>query len=51
MVDPFIIKKTIIKMTERHAAQASALRERYPQIFNIQFSIANSGVSGLGGKK
>jgi hypothetical protein len=25
------------KMTERHAAQADALRERHPQIFNLQF--------------
>jgi len=44
----FIIEKAIIKMTERHAAQAPALRERYPQIFNIQFSIVKSGLSGLG---
>jgi hypothetical protein len=29
-------KKTIIKMTERHAAQAPALREQHPQIFNFQ---------------
>ena len=35
-------------MMERHAAQAPALRERHPQIFNIQFSIGNSGLSGLG---
>jgi len=27
------------KMTERHAAQAPALRERFPQIFNLQSSI------------
>ncbi len=35
-------------MTERHAAQAPALRERYPQIANCQSSIINSGWSGLG---
>ncbi len=34
-------------MTERHAAQAPALRERHPQIFNYQYSIVNSGLSGL----
>jgi len=28
-------------MTERHAAQAPALRERLPQIFNSQSSIVN----------
>ena len=49
-------------MTERHAAQVPALRERYPQIFNIQFSIVNlpikrdfrfatTGLSGLGSDK
>ncbi len=43
----FILIKTIIKMKERHAAQALALRERFPQIFNFQFSIVNSGLSGL----
>jgi hypothetical protein len=32
--------------TERHAAQAPALRERHPQIFNLQSSIFNSGMSG-----
>jgi hypothetical protein len=31
--------KTINKMMERHAAQAPALRERPPQIFNLQSSI------------
>jgi len=30
-----------IKTTERHAAQAPALRERLPQIVNIQSSIFN----------
>jgi hypothetical protein len=46
-------------MTKRHAAQAPALRERQPQIFNCQYSIVNSpinrdfrfaptGLSGLG---
>ena len=29
-------------MTERHAAQAPALRERLPQIFNFQYEIVNS---------
>jgi hypothetical protein len=38
-------------MTERHAAQAPELRERYPQIFNIQFSIVNPGLSGMGSVK
>jgi len=31
----------ILNMTERHAAQAPALRERLPQIFNIQLKIFN----------
>ena len=30
------------------AAGAPALRERLPQIFNFQYSIVNSGLSGLG---
>ena len=30
------------------AAGAAALRERLPQIFNFQYSIVNSGLSGLG---
>jgi len=44
----------LIEKTERHAAQAlgeagaPTLRERLPQIFNIQYSIFNSGLSGLG---
>jgi hypothetical protein len=38
-------------MIERHAAQALALRERYPKLFNIQFSIVNSSLSGLGYNK
>jgi hypothetical protein len=42
------IIKTIIRMTERHAAQAPALRERHPQTFNCQYSLVNSGLSGLG---
>jgi len=37
-------KKTTIKMMERHAAQAPALRERHPQIFNRQSSIFNPGL-------
>jgi hypothetical protein len=37
-----ILKRPIKKMTERHAAQAPALRERLPQIFNLQSSIFNS---------
>jgi hypothetical protein len=50
---------SILKRTERHATQAPALRERHPQIFNLQSSIFNSpmnrdlrfaptGSSGLG---
>jgi len=31
-----ILKRPIKKMTERHAAQVLALRERFPQIFNFQ---------------
>jgi len=31
-----ILKRPIKEMTERHAAQAPALRERLPQIFNSQ---------------
>jgi hypothetical protein len=34
-----------IKRTERHAAQAPALRERHPQIFNFQSSIFNSPIN------
>jgi len=34
-----ILKRPIKEMTERHAAQAPALRERLPQIFNFQYSI------------
>jgi hypothetical protein len=36
-----ILKQPIKKSTERHAAQAPALRERLPQIFNLQSSIFN----------
>jgi hypothetical protein len=43
-----ILIRSIKKMTERHAAHAPALRERLPQIFNFQYSIVNSGLSGLG---
>ena len=32
-------------MTERHAAQAPALRERYPQIFNRQFPDMNKTIA------
>ena len=35
-------------MTEQHAAQAPALRERHPQIFNFQYPIINSGRSRAG---
>ena len=38
---------SFIKITERHAAQAPALRERHPQIFNHQYSIVNSTLTGL----
>ena len=41
-----ILQRSIKKMTERHAAPA--LRERLPQIFNFQYSIVNSGLSGFG---
>jgi len=34
--------------TAQHAAPAPVLRERLPQIFNFQYSIVNSGLSGLG---
>jgi hypothetical protein len=42
---PVDFKFKIIKMTERHAAQAPALRERFPQIFNIQSSLFNYTIS------
>ena len=49
------IKKKIIKMTERADSAIVAYgydgRKRHPQIFNIQYSIVNSGLSGLGAKK
>jgi len=31
-----LLLKKIIKTTERHAAQAPALRERHHQLFNFQ---------------
>ena len=47
LVDPTArrgILSIFIEKTERHAAQAPALRERLPQIFNFQYSIVNSGL-------
>jgi hypothetical protein len=49
--NPLGCKKTPIKMMERHAAQAPALRERHPQIFNRSAaggSIFNPGLPDLG---
>jgi hypothetical protein len=50
LVDPTArrgILPILIEKAERHA-QAPALRERLPQIVNFQYSIVNSGLSGLG---
>ena len=35
-------------LAKPQSSQAPALRERLPQIFNIQYSIVNSGLAGLG---